>query len=349
LNPASLILTSTAQAATTAPTAVPSGTGEGVGALAIMLVGAAAALAIAWFAGLLRAARLGTERRIPPGRPMMPLAGAMFAALVVWVVMPALFLKPAPVEPGRAVPATQPGVVEVPGRLLVIVNATVPALAFIVLLAGDGLVRRRVGQRLGFRAGRLPHGIVAGLGAMALTLPLVLATMSLTTLIYRWVGYQHPEAHDLLRIMSESGALVKNLAILAAVLVAPLWEELLFRGHVQTLIFEGLVRVRQGPPPYLPDAPARPGETLEYYVGPARAEAAETFDATPRPLEAWLAVLLASALFAGVHQPWMWPPIFVLSLCIGLAYERTRNLWVPVVMHATFNGLMTAYFLLQLP
>ena len=52
-------------------------------------------------------------------------------------------------------------------------------------------------------------------------------------------------------------------------------------------------------------------------------------------------------MFAGVHQPWTLPPIFVLSVCLGLAYERTGNLWVPVVMHAAFNGLMTAFFLSQ--
>ena len=34
--------------------------------------------------------------------------------------------------------------------------------------------------------------------------------------------------------------LVKYLAIVAAVVVAPLWEELLFRGHIQTLIREAL-------------------------------------------------------------------------------------------------------------
>ena len=346
---ASLILTSTAQAATTAPSAsAAGGAGEGVGAAAVMLAGAAAAAGVAWFAGLLRPSRLGTERRIPPGRPMMPLAGVMFAALVVWVVMPSLFLRPAPVQPGGAVPATESSVVEVSGRMLVIVNATVPALAFVVLLAGNALVRRRVGQRLGFELPRLPRGALGGLAAIALVLPVVLATMALMTLVYRWVGYQHPEAHDLLRIMSESGPLVRYLAIVAAVVVAPLWEELLFRGHIQTLIFEGLVRIRQDLPPHLTTPPARPGDTLEYAL-PAPAEVVETSDGQSRPLEAWLAVVLASMLFAGVHQRWMWPPIFVLSLCLGLAYERTRNLWVPVVMHAVFNGLMTAYFLSQLP
>jgi membrane protease YdiL (CAAX protease family) len=56
--------------------------------------------------------------------------------------------------------------------------------------------------------------------------------------------------------------------------------------------------------------------------------------------------LLTAALFAGVHPLWTVPPIFCLAVCLGFAYERTGNLWVPVVMHSTFNGLMTAYFLL---
>ena len=38
-------------------------------------------------------------------------------------------------------------------------------------------------------------------------------------------------------------------------------------------------------------------------------------------------------------------PIFVLSLCLGYAYERTRNLWVPIFMHAAFNASSVVMFL----
>jgi membrane protease YdiL (CAAX protease family) len=59
----------------------------------------------------------------------------------------------------------------------------------------------------------------------------------------------------------------------------------------------------------------------------------------------WIGVVVASLLFAAMHAPWTMPPIFVLSLCVGYAYERTGNLWVPMVMHAGFNVTSTLIFL----
>jgi len=54
----------------------------------------------------------------------------------------------------------------------------------------------------------------------------------------------------------------------------------------------------------------------------------------------WLAVIVASILFALVHEHWsIRIPIFALSLGFGYMYERTANLWVPIFMHAMFNGL----------
>jgi membrane protease YdiL (CAAX protease family) len=59
----------------------------------------------------------------------------------------------------------------------------------------------------------------------------------------------------------------------------------------------------------------------------------------------WLAVVITSVIFAVVHPLWMAPLIFVLSICLGYAYERTGNLWVPIVMHALFNTSSTIVFL----
>jgi hypothetical protein len=59
----------------------------------------------------------------------------------------------------------------------------------------------------------------------------------------------------------------------------------------------------------------------------------------------WVAILATSALFALVHPTWTWPAIFLLAVCLGYAYERTGNLWVPVVIHAAFNATSTVLFL----
>ena len=72
-------------------------------------------------------------------------------------------------------------------------------------------------------------------------------------------------------------------------------------------------------------------------------ETAPTRGVVPDWVVRWLAVIVASALFALVHDHWsIRIPIFVLSLGFGYMYERTANLWVPIFMHAMFNGLSIA-------
>ena len=55
------------------------------------------------------------------------------------------------------------------------------------------------------------------------------------------------------------------------------------------------------------------------------------------------ALLLSSALFAGVHytvEPQATPSLFVLGMALAYTAYRTRSLVAPVVIHALFNGLM---------
>lgn len=55
----------------------------------------------------------------------------------------------------------------------------------------------------------------------------------------------------------------------------------------------------------------------------------------------WLAVALASLFFGAMHWSaadwYALPGLAVFGFALGLAYERTRRLGVPIVMHALFN------------
>jgi membrane protease YdiL (CAAX protease family) len=58
----------------------------------------------------------------------------------------------------------------------------------------------------------------------------------------------------------------------------------------------------------------------------------------------WVSVIVTSALFAAVHmvgrQPVPWfaaATIGTLGLCMGIAYERTKEIGVPITMHVLFN------------
>jgi membrane protease YdiL (CAAX protease family) len=62
-----------------------------------------------------------------------------------------------------------------------------------------------------------------------------------------------------------------------------------------------------------------------------------------RDRAALLAIVLTSALFAAVHLP-QWPApvaIFILSLGLGVVYQRTGSLFASSLMHALFNGFST--------
>jgi len=51
-------------------------------------------------------------------------------------------------------------------------------------------------------------------------------------------------------------------------------------------------------------------------------------------------MLMSAALFAIVHPPVSMIPVFALGLCTAYAYERTRALLAPVLVHALYNAVV---------
>jgi len=92
---------------------------------------------------------------------------------------------------------------------------------------------------LGLRLTTVPHDLGFAFVTLLAVWPLVLAAMSLTILITRmWCGpqYQIPQ-HEALKLLTESGAVpLRVLLAIMAVVVAPVVEEMLFRGLFQTAI-----------------------------------------------------------------------------------------------------------------
>jgi membrane protease YdiL (CAAX protease family) len=324
--------------------------------LVLSLFSGVAAVGVAWLLGILRRSRTGLGHRVPLGRPIAPLLGVLFAGFVVWQASPILFLSGRSSTTGQATTApaaTKPAFTleDLSPRDLILLSAAAPMLAFVVLLGGDAMIRPHVGQQLGFDRRRFPPGVLFGVCGLLMAMPLVYGTMVASEWVYHAVRYAHPSEHDLLRVMGETAnPTLKYVIVAAAVLVAPLWEELLFRGHIQTVIRELLIRISEPPPKTTPPTvgmtpiadPQGPGAGVVAYASP-NAEA----DDRPHSIASWIAIVITSAMFAGVHTPWQMPAIFVLSLCLGFAYERTNNLWVSITMHATFNSLMTAIFLIH--
>jgi membrane protease YdiL (CAAX protease family) len=143
----------------------------------------------------------------------------------------------------------------------------------------------------------MPEGIAIGVVGALAVIPLVLAATIIVQAVMRRFGTQPPEEHALLIVFQQPAIFDRLLVILSAVILAPLFEELTFRAHLQSAIRR--VTGNQ-----------------------------------------WLAVVVVSALFAFVHGIWwMMPPLFLLAIGLGYLYERTKNIWATITLHAIFNAL----------
>jgi membrane protease YdiL (CAAX protease family) len=213
---------------------------------------------------------------------------------------------------------------------------------------------------LGFTWKRWWGGARRGAVAFLIIAPVVTWTGQLLQLIYQRVHYQHPSEHELLKKLGEThGKVPAVMLCIGAVFMAPLLEELLFRGLLQTFLRHGLMRLTQlrRPAPVLleaqefvpaPEPMLLPPPPLSYATPPRLVAPAVEY--RPRPWHGWVAIILTSLAFAMLHDPWMRPIIFVLSLGLGYVYERTGILWASMTVHLLFNLLNTVqYVLLMMP
>lgn len=169
--------------------------------------------------------------------------------------------------------------------------------------AGLGLLLAARASKIAPLSGMRITGRGLALGALSFLVaaPVVYAAGRLSVWAFRAITHAEPErlAHDTLKeIVDRPGEPASWLLIAAVVLLAPVAEEIAFRGFLQTAVLR----------------------------------------LTRRP---WVAILTASAVFTMVHglAPYALATVFVLSLCLGLAFERRKGLGVPIAMHALFNAV----------
>ncbi|GAB4547888.1 MAG: hypothetical protein Tsb0013_08030 [Phycisphaerales bacterium] len=171
-----------------------------------------------------------------------------------------------------------------------------------------GVVAPGVGPLLinGFAPRRWPRDALLGGGWFLVVLPMVLVTAFVSTQVAILLTGQTPEVigHSTLRALEQDEGRGWAWALMVAnvVIGAPIVEEVLYRGCVQS--------------------------------------------AVRRFLPAWGAIVSASVIFALIHigsaDARTLPGLFVLSLGMGLVYERTGRLLPGIVVHALFNALNIA-------
>ena len=229
----------------------------------------------------------------PPSAPLWIGAGLMFGGSTFFPAIGLLAIGKRSDSPALSAE----------GGLLLMSGMYVATL--ILIAAYHRAMRWRMLPTLGLSRGwNLSDLGIAGLAAL-IAIPLTNVAALLTQMMWESLQYKHETVHALLQLMGKAAESpwVPTLAVLNAVLLAPLFEELLFRGHLQTAI--GMRLHSRG-----------------------------------------AAIVITSLLFASIHETWMMPPIFVLSLMLGYVYERTNSLWVSILLHVAFNSVSTAIFLL---
>jgi membrane protease YdiL (CAAX protease family) len=185
---------------------------------------------------------------------------------------------------------------------------------------------------------RFAHGIIVGGLGLLLALPFIFGAAVFNDLLWKVLGVEHAQKHELLQVLDETKDVqLRFWTIATAVFIAPISEELFFRGHFQTI----LIRLFARRPVQAFAIPAEPAplstETVtssNYETPPAYMPEANVATGLRR----WTAVIVTAFIFAVIHPWWTIIPIFVLALALGYVYERTGNLWTVIALHILFNA-----------
>ena len=233
---------------------------------------------------------------------------------------------------------------------------------------------------------RLPANLSLGYLGWFLLTPLCFGVFLLVNLLFIQLLHQAPEKHPITQFSLVGGDREWVLFGLQVMLVAPILEELLFRGILLPWLIQKPIRNRRHQGVIVPHAQ----RSLVIFIlslviallsqggGVAEAFRKQEWETLIQrlcpmlfvlltgllllllPNQRWLgrklrirspqqgrAIIASAMFFAAVHPTWPTPiPLFVLGL--GLAYLtlRTRNVVSAILLHSLFNGVSVAFLVL---
>ncbi len=341
----------------------------------------------AWIWAILRLAF--RQPVLPPLTPrVVPWGGkSVLAVVLVWVALQwAVQVGYVTATHGRAPKPKDGGTVLAPVEMMTASALQNTATLIVIPLVLAALAGAGAGD-FGVRSAGLGREVARGLVAYPLLAPFVFGAMAASIAI--WKPIKHP-LQDAIADQRSPG--MAALLILAGVVLAPVGEELLFRGVLLGWLTRLALGVRRPPRAKLdvegPPPPAEGGEVLapaesrpDLILDESDAELSSwpAIDARPNPYAApralvaapewpefagqnsapkpeyrlaplFLANVVVSLIFAALHAP-VWPtpiPIFILSLGLGVLYQRTGSILAPIALHMTLNGISTAIMFLSL-
>lgn len=202
-------------------------------------------------------------------------------------------------------------------------------------LAGDGGGDRGLGWR--DVLGLVPtfRGVWGGVAGFVLVMPVLMVVGLVSRMVDRLVRGEvgDPIAHDTLRELVSEGTGSASFwwTSFTVTVPVPVYEELLYRGLVQSAVLGAWVAfstviLRRG----MDGGGGSGGGGKVGGWGDGGGGGG------------WLAVLVVSFLFAlmhaGIADMVAMPTYIVLSIALGVVYERTGRIVAPVVLHGLFNA-----------
>ncbi len=228
--------------------------------------------------------------------------------------------------------------------LVSVINCLLLVVLPVLIRATSGARLRDLGLSFSGWERQAAVGVVATMIAAPAVYAIQFASLRI------WKANAHPLEKMLRKEFDSLG--VADLAVISAVILAPIVEEMMFRGLLQRWCIDFWTRRATARKPVLQPADALVLAADDFAVASEQVSwpevTADTRSASqdlqpPTRTGAIVGITMASLCFAVVHSP-QWPapiPLFVLALIIGAVYHRTGSLIAAIFMHATFNGFST--------
>ncbi len=213
---------------------------------------------------------------------------------------------------GFEVPRT--GKLPAGAEMTILMSQAVAGIGSLVLVALWLAMRAAAGyESLGCMLRNWRRDLASGLIAATFIIPPVLAVQAI-------LSYLMPSEHPLFTAIKQSPSLLPVATVLA-VLIAPLFEEFLFRVVLQGWLEKAEQALRRKAP-----------GTLQL------------------PRGVW-PIVLSSLVFAAAHfghgaDPL---PLFLFALVLGYLYHQTHRLWPSLVLHMALNALSISVVWLTVP
>jgi membrane protease YdiL (CAAX protease family) len=199
----------------------------------LLPISATIAIVIAASLGVFRRRRILGPSRLSEGESPLVVLRIIGMAMLTWAIC-ALLLGS--IHQEKLKREGQPATKSLSGNETVVFSALTELAVFATMVVATARTRQDGIRQTGIGLWRIPKGVLGGLLGMAIVLPLILYVNDLTVWILdRWKQANPP--HELLEILKENPpAWLRAADVFAAGVVAPLAEEMFFRGLLQTLL-----------------------------------------------------------------------------------------------------------------